>query len=263
MRRHLFLVPLVIAATASVLALALRPWPSDDLDAARVVASSQTAEEEVLAQLTEGKALHQKVVVYTRHGAAATVIRERATEWYLPERHVSELWLEAGPKGKIVRVSGWVKSDSGDLLQEITTAGTEVITRDVASGKEWRSSLAGLSAPAAASRIAELRAALLEGMDTGKAVVSGHGRIGERNTVILDEETEPPDPIQGEGYSLPYIEDIRPVMLVQRTEVDEETFRFLRWSAIAVDSQAVEYVVEQSDRVVFEIVDSSEVPVAP
>ena len=264
MRKFVFLAPLVVAGLAAAVIFGVRNWPSDGLNPTTVLARSQAAEEEVLAQLTEGKVLYLRDEAYARQGPAASAVREICSEWCLPERYVHELWLEVGRGGKITRVRGWVKSETGQLLQDITTVGSEVITQEVASAAEFRTPLR-LSVEDIASSMrmsADFRA---QQLSTGAATISGRSLIGERATIILDESIPLPPASDnvGDGYSIPYVQDIKPVSLLRRIEVDSASFLPMRWSVIAVDRQGKEHVIETKTREAFEVVDRSEVPGTP
>ncbi|HET9476117.1 MAG TPA: hypothetical protein VFP63_01375 [Dehalococcoidia bacterium] len=253
-----------LVSVAIVVSVALQIWPSDGLTTTDALARSQVAEDEVLAQLTEGKVLHQKVLSYTRQGDAAATVRTRSTEWYLPERYISELWLEAGPNGQIAHVRGQVKGASGEVLQDITTVGAEVVTRDLESGAEARTPLEGLLVAEAVGRAAALKATMQAEVAAGKAAIASEGLLDGRRTMKIDQQLEVPRPIEGEGYALPYVEDIPGIReLRRRTDVDAQTFMPLRWSIIAVDTQDVEYVIEEFHRVAFEVIERSQVPVEP
>jgi len=260
MRKLLLVGSVAAAGIAAAVFLSVINWSSNGPDPATALARSQAAEDEVLAQLTEGKALHQKILVYTRHGPAAEMIRQRSTEWYLPERHISELWLLAGAAGEIVSVRGWVKSESGETLQDITTVGSEVVTRDISSGAEVRTPLKGLSADAVAEGAATRTRELLQATRAGEAVIAGNGQVAGRTTLRIDQETALSDPIVGEGFSLPYMDDLKPVKLVKRTELDEQSFQVLRYSLITTGSLGDEQLVEEWQRVEFEVVSPSTVP---
>ena len=267
---HRTVVLLALLAAAAVVVLALRAWPSDDLTAPEVLARSQAAEEEVLAQLTEGKVLHLRDEVYRRHGPAASLIRAMSSEWYLPERYVHELWLEVGPGGKFSHVRGSVRGETGEVLQDITTVGTEVITRDIASGAEFRTPLqVSIEDIATAMRMSiELRR---EQLESGTAVVTGEGKIDGRPTLIVEETMPAPPKMadvadgQAQGYSIiiPYTQDIDAVRWLRRTEVDSESFLALRWSVVVVGSAGREIVLEEKYRAAFTVVEPSAMPRAP
>jgi len=257
---HRTVVLLALLAAAAGVLLALRIWPSGELTASEVVARSQAAEEEVLAQLTKGKVLYMRDEVYRRHGPAASLIRQMSSEWYLPERYVHELWLEVGPGGKFSHVRGSVRGETGEVLQDITTVGAEVITRDIASGAEFRTPLqVSIEDIATAMRMSiELRR---EQVQSGTAVVTDGDRIDGRGTLVVEEAIPGPAKIadvrEGDtsGYSIPYVEDIEPVRWLRRTEVDSESFLPLRWSLVVVDAANQETVVEQKQRTVFDVLD--------
>lgn len=265
---HTAVVLLALLGVAAVVVLALRAWPSDDLTAPEVLARSQAAEEEVLAQLTEGKVLHLRDEVYRRHGPAASLIRAMSSEWYLPERYVHEFWLEVGPGGKFSHVRGSVRSETGDLLRDITTVGTEVLTRDVASGAEERHGPLRVSVEDIASRMHASIELRREQLESGTAVVTGEGKIDGRPTLIVEETMPAPPKMadvadgQAQGYSIiiPYTQDIDAVRWLRRTEVDSESFLALRWSVVVVGSAGREIVLEEKYRAAFTVVDQSAMP---
>jgi hypothetical protein len=135
----------VVLAGLSIIAaavfLGVHSWPSDTLDAATVLAKSRDAEAKLLAEATEGKAIHLVDMIYRRHGPAAARIRAMSDEWYLPESYRGEVWVEVGAGGKISKVYGAVTDEGGGTLQEIWTVGDQIVTRDVAGGVERRSPL--------------------------------------------------------------------------------------------------------------------------
>jgi len=262
---HRTVILLALLAAAAGALLALRIWPSGELTASEVVARSQAAEEEVLAQLTKGKVLYMRDEVYRRHGPAASLIRQMSSEWYLPERYVHELWLEVGPGGKFSHARGSLRAETGEVLQDITTVGTEVITRDVASGAQEASPLE-LSVEDLASRMGMSIELRKEQVESGTAVVTGGGRIDGRATLVV-EETMPSPPKMADvadghaqGYSIPYTQDIDAVRWLRRTEVDRESLLALRWSVVAVDAAGTEIIVEEKYRAAFAVVDQSEMP---
>jgi len=265
MKKVLLLLTLLLAAAVAAVVLGVRNWPSDGLDAETVLAQAKAeeraGEEEVLAQLTEGKALHQVHARYDRHGPAAEVIREIATEWYLPERIVNETWEEVGPGGMLTRVRGWAKDENGVVLQDIYTVGGEVVTKDVASGAEERRPLRW--------SVEDLKAAIQRDRQfLDEAMLRGDAVISSRNAevIVIDQELAPlPQPAaysdsRGGGYSIPYTHDIQASRWMKRTEVDAKTSRFLRSSTVLVDASGQERVVQEWQPIVFEVVDANQIP---
>ena len=261
MKKVMLLLTFVVAAGVAAVVLGVRNWPSEGLDAETVLAQAQAQEDGVLAQLTEGKALHQVDVVYRRYGPAAGLIREMTTEWYLPERYAHELWLEIGSAGVVTQARGWVRDEHGVLLQDISTVGAEVVTKDVASGAETRLPLS-LSVEDIKANLQGARRSLDE------AVLRGDAAITERSPrLVLEQQLPPPTPAPtaapgslSRGYSIPYLEDISTSGWISRTEVDPNTFAVSRSSIVVVDTAGQEHVVEEWQTMVFEIVDGGQVP---
>jgi hypothetical protein len=260
----LLLLTLGLAVIAAAVVLGVRNWPSDGMDAETVLAQAQAQEDGVLAQLTEGKALHQVDARYDRHGPAAEIIKEIATEWYLPERIVNETWEEIGPGGMITRVRGWAKDESGVVLQDIYTVGAEVVTKDVASGAEERRPLRW--------SVEDLKAAIQRDRQfLDEAMLRGDAVISSRNAevIVIDRELPPlPQPpaysdSRGHGYSIPVTYDIQASRWISRIEVDAKTSRFLRTSTVLVDASGQETVAQEWQPIVFEVVDAKQIPAGP
>jgi len=259
-----------VLGLAAAVSFAVRSWPSDTLDVATVIARSQEAEAIMLAEATEGKAIHLVDTVYRRHGPAAARIRAMSDDWYLPESYQGEVWIEIGGGGKISRVYGSVADEEGTIYQEIRSAGDEVVTRDVATGAEHRTPL-DMSVKDMADSVRRGAQAMEERLAEGSATIVGYGDIAGRKTIILELSQRPEIPpaqpgSEGQeystGYSIPYTLDLNGVERVERTEVDSETFSFpSRWSVVVIDADGREHLVEERTMVTFEIVDAGEVPV--
>jgi len=222
-----------VLGLAAAVSFAVRSWPSGTLDAATVLAKSQEAEARILAEATEGKVFHLVDTVY-----------------------------------KISRARGFVRDDEGSILQEIRTAGDEVVTRDVATGTEERWPLqlsVGDVAHAAKMSVQTIE----EEIASGSANIVSHGSVDGSRTIILEVSRQPeiraaqPES-EGEGYSigysLPYTADLDAVERVKRTEIDSGTFLPFRWSVVVIDAAGKEHLVEEKQRVAFEIVERAEVP---
>lgn len=260
-------IVLAVLGVAAAVTFAVRSWPSGTLDAATVLAKSQEAEARILAEATEGKVFHLVDTVYRRHGPAAARIRAMSEDWYLPESYRQELWVEVGRGGKISRARGFVRDDEGSILQEIRTAGDEVVTRDVATGTEERWPLQ-LSVEDVAHAAKMSVQTIEEEIASGSANIVSHGSVDGSRTIILEVSRQPeiraaqPES-EGEGYSigysLPYTADLDAVERVKRTEIDSGTFLPFRWSVVVIDAAGNEYLVEEKERVAFEILERAEV----
>lgn len=261
MKKVVLLLTLIIAVAVVAVVLGVRNWPSDGLDAETVLAQAKAQEDGVLAQLHEGKALHQVDAVYRRYGPAAELIKQMTTEWYLPERYVHEVWFEVGEEGKITQVWGSVKDENGKQLQEIRTVGRQVVTKDVASGAETRLALS-LSTNDIKENLQKARESLDGAVLRGDAIIT-------RRAPVLTIEQELSVPKSGssstadslsQGYSIPFVEDIEASRWISRMEVDPATFAISSSSSILLDTAGEEHVVEQWQRMAFEIVDAEQVP---
>ena len=262
-------VVLLLVGVVGAAAFAVRSWPTDTLDAATVLARSRDAEAKILAEATEGKAIHLVDTIYRRHGPAAAQIRAMIDEWYLPESYEGEVWVQIGSGGKISEVYGAVTDEEGTIYQQIRTVGDEVVTQDLAGGVEHRTPL-GLSVEDIARSVGMGVRRTEEQIDSGAATIVGQGEITGRETVILEmsRRSEVPAP-QAEsggqgfsfGYSIPYTADLNAVERVKRLEVDRETFFYpSRWSVLVVDAAGREHLVEERTTVTFEILDRTDVP---
>jgi len=257
-----------VLGLAAAVSFAVRSWPSDTLDAATVLARSRDAEARILTEATEGKVFHLVDSVYRRHGPAAARIRAMSEDWYLPESYRQELWVEVGRGGKISRVCGSVADEEGTVYQEIRAMGDEVVTRDVATGAEERWPLQ-LSVEDVARAAKMSVQTIEEEIASGSATIVGHGSVDGSRTIILEVSRRPeiraaqPES-EGEGYSigysLPYTADLDAVERVKRTEIDSGTFLPFRWSVVVIDAAGKEHLVEEKQRVAFEIVERAEVP---
>jgi hypothetical protein len=260
MKKVVLLLTLMVAAAVVAVVLGVRNWSSGGLDAETVLAQAQAQEDGVLVQLTEGKALHQVNVIYRRHGPAAELIRDMATEWYLPEQVVQEVWFEVGSGGAVTQLRGWIKDENGVLLQDISTVGGEVVTKDEASGAEMRLPLRG--------SVEEIKANIQKGRQLrDEAILHGQAVISSQSarSIVIDRELTPEEipavasASDSRGYSIPYTQDIQASRWISRTEVDTKTSRSLRWSIVLVDRAGQEWVVEDW-QTVLEVVDAGEVP---
>lgn len=258
----------VLAIAGAVLAFLLVDRSSGTPDAAAVLARAQAAEEEALSQLTEGKVLHVQDRIYKRHGPAAETIKDRSSEWYLPETRVTDTWAEVGTGGEIVRIWGLVKDErTGSLLQRTVTTGSEIVIQDVATGEEKQIPFA-VSVQDLLTRLNEAIEARAEQSQSGSEV-SGEEMIGNRTVIVLDGPASPylsavaeqKSTFAGGGYSLPYVVDLEPVSIFRRVTVDKESFVPLRWSFVVVDAAGNEYIIKERQRLVFEAIDVSQVPI--
>jgi hypothetical protein len=241
--------------------LGVRSWPSDTLDAATVLAKSDGAEAEILAQATEGTVLYCEMEEYLRQGPAAPLVEERRkNDFYVPEWSRAEMWSLVGPAGRIARVYGRMTDEEDRLVQEVTTDGNEVVTRAPASGAEERWPLDWSVKDMAADVGADVRE-LQEDVATGEARIVGYS--GGSKTIIVEllrvEEPPPPEP-DVRGYTLPYTLDLDSVERVMREEVHAETFLPYRWWMVAVDAAGEEHLVWDLHMVYYKVVDPATAP---
>ncbi len=256
------LVPL-LAVAGAVAIVVLASLPSGGPDSGVILLRAQISEEELLSQWTEGKALHMQDREYRRHGPAAEIIRARS-DWYKPESVVHDLWIEVGAEGEFVRISGWVKDEDGVLFQKIVTEGDEVVTYSVATGAETRFPLAG-SVQDFATLFREAEGHWRGEIESGSVRVVGEEMIDGRTAIIVEKTSLLPSnkPANG-GYSNPYAADLFPLIsAVHRTTIDKDSFMDFRWSFVVVDVAGEEHMIEDKERVIFEIVDASQVPTIP
>jgi hypothetical protein len=254
-RNYLLLAPLVIAATASVLVLALQAWPSDDLDTADVLASSQTAEEEVLSQLTEGKILYQRDEVYHKDWPLDDMYSQDCSEWCLPQRYVHEMWLTVGPGESFVDVRGWVKNEDHQLLQTIQTIDGQLLTRDVASGAVDSTPLK-LSVDDLRRAMRMSVGAMQDDAPGARWSMIGTGALEARNTLILQKSLKVPADLEVSGVA-------NNGTWLRQVEVDSQSYLPLRWAVLLVDPSGKETVIEDKHRSAFEISDRSALPTIP
>jgi len=248
---------------AAAVFLGLRSWPSDTLDAATVLAKSDEAEAGILTKATKGTVLHYETKEYLRQGPAASLVQElRKNDFYVPESFRTEGWSQVGTAGRIARVYGRMTDGDGRLVQEVTTEGSEIVSRAAVSGAEERSQLDWSVEDVAANVTAHVRELEAE-MDSDAASIVGNGDRDGKKTVILElqrvEEPAPPGP-DVKGYTLPYTLDLDSVERVTREEVDAATFLPYHWWVVAVDSAGEEHLIWDIQTVVYEVLEADAVP---
>jgi hypothetical protein len=266
-RRTMLLLALVSLALGIAL-LALNVWPSDTLDASSVLAKSRNAKAEIAAQATEGQVLHYLTKEYLRQGPVAPIVQEMEKGgFYVPESVSTEVWFLVGPSGKIVRMCGRRVDDAGNVVQEVTTEGNDVVARAPASGAEERTPLPDRSAQDIANDMGAEAQRLEKTVASGAAKILGYGSLGGKKTIVLElgREREP----QAEklaagtttgGYSLPYTLDLAAVQRVERMEVDAESFLTYRWWMVALDGAGNENLISEVVTAAYDVLDASAAP---
>jgi len=265
---RVLLIAVAFLALAGVSLLAVFAWPSETLDASSVLAKSQDAKAQIAAQATEGQVLHYKTKEYLRQGPIASLVQEmRRDDFYVPESVSREMWSLVGPSGKIARMYGRMTDDAGNVVQEVTTEGNEVVSRAPASGAEERSSFPNRSVKDVARDAGAEAQRVEENVASGTAKVVGYGDAGGRKTIVLElgrqPEPQPEEPLPGMttgGYSLPYTLDLAPVERIERMEVDAESFLPYRWWMVAVDADGDEYLISEVVTVAYDVLDATAVP---
>jgi hypothetical protein len=262
----LLAVPLLALGVAL---MALNARPSDTLDASSVLAKSRDGKAQVAAQATEGKVLHYLMKEYLRQGPAAPIVQEmKKDDFYVPESVSTEAWFLVGPSGRIVRMYGRRTDDAGNVVQEVTTEGKEVVSRAPASGAEERTPLPDRSVQDIANDMGAEAQRLEENVAGDAAKVVGYGDVGGKKTIVLEvgreSEPQPEEPVAGAtsgGYSLPFTLDLGAVQRIERLEVDAESFLPYRWWMVAVDAAGDEHLISEVVTVAYDVLDAAAAPV--
>ena len=268
-RPKLLLLTVTLLALVGLTLLAVFAWPSDTLDASSVLAKSQDAKAQIAAQAREGQLLHYKTKEYLRQGPIAPLVQEmQKDDFYTPESASREMWFLVGPSGKIVRMYGLMTDDAGNVVQKVTTEGSEVVSRSLLSDAEEHNALPDRSVQDMARDLGAQAERYEEAASSGAAKVVGHGDVGGKRTTILELDRKPaPKAAEesvaagtDESYSLPYIDDLGAVEQIERIEVDAGTFLTYRWWMVAVDAAGEEQLISEVATVAYDVLEASAVP---
>jgi len=219
-RRHAK-VPAVIIAAFAVAGLVW--WGTSVLGLGNKVLPETTAHQieasmdELLEKLTPGTVLHVKMQVFNRHNPAASEVN--TIPWVMPETTVGDIWM--GPvddDGIFTDYKVTIQDVAGNIVQEVTRVGEEVVYRDIRNDEENRSPWVPWSAAGFLQGTADKAQRLLE---EGWNWVSS-GTWDGQETVIFEKllPWDEPAPQEGVGsIAIPYMLDLRPREILRRIEI--------------------------------------------
>ena len=260
MRRYIGRI-VIGSATVAVIVASFAIWLTVDspseVDAAVLAQRAQAQSVALADQLLPGKVLHVKYEYYRRHGSAAA--RIEALPYGLPERFYTETWKEVNEIGNISAHRFITVDLAGNVYQRGSTQNGELVTEIVRANKEHRIPFT----PYSAERWARNLPAFVNTLPAKGFHKVGEGIWDGKETAIFERRFEyhrPPWEEQGgEGFRIPYAEDLDAQEYLERFELVLENPLINRSQRWVVDSQGKKTLVEEEQTLLLEVIDSPEV----
>ena len=220
-----------LLAVAAILA-SVRPWASDRSDVAHAFDSGEWRAilENSLNALGPGTGFTQSVETYSRHGAAAGLIRETSLS-YTPETSVAETAATFDNSGAVESFTYRQVTPDGRVLREAMIDRREWLVLDHVVGTEERQPI-----PQAIASVVAVRRDLLRrnvgvverflNAPSGSAIDL---LINETDSVIIVQyQTGLPSVSGGvDGWTVPYVADLDVVRAFQEHSFDKKTYQLL------------------------------------
>ncbi len=256
MRRHAKVLAVTVAAVA---VLGLGWWGTsvlgigDEVLPETMAQRIQASVDGLLSKLTPGTSLHIRMEMFNRHGSAASEIA--TIPWAMPETIVVD--MRVGPIDDVGIFTGRnaiVKDGVGNIVQEVSTIGEEVVYRDIRLGEERRLPWVPMSAAGYLQAVSDTAQRLLE---EGWNLVS-YGTWDDRETVILQKLSTwtgitPEDGAR--SINIPYTLDLQPKKVLHRMEIVLDNPLLHSEQTWVIDQQGDKILVGEERWILVEVVD--------
>lgn len=220
-----------------------------------------------LPPVPEGAAVHTVIEYFERLGPALPQVRA-ASGYAVEERTVRESWVQAGPGGVQARSRVVIRSPGGSVLSRHEYDGQVASVRlpdgSIAQAERpdgqrpVQAPIGALSLPQPAAAAALQFAELSRRAAARLSQVQGTG--GEALPTITETYPYLAEPIGGEGYSLPYVEDLKPRQLEYIWTFTPAKDRLLVVQTFAIDSTGRRQLVAETRTLEEEVIPAGQIP---
>lgn len=213
----------------------------------------------VLAELGPGTTVHMLNVRYRRYGPAEEIYARYFPESG-PETLTNETWLEFDEDGKLVDVHTESRREDGSVYRRTKFEDGEMIEED-GDGVEVERRPLGFSL---GGSVEELRQTYRDAIEQGIARLDEYPdapsvTLHDIEVLVLEtrrEFTRTLSPASASSFSAPYLYDLQPVEEIRRSYVLPDGRWGLRSEIVVIGADGTETVVESTDHLVFEVIDS-------